>query len=440
MSPADAEKAEARRIALSAKEIRLELELILKSAQFIRAEKQSQLLTYLCQKCVEGKGGDLKESLIAVEVFHRDGGYTPTEDSTVRVQVYELRRRLREYYAGEGRERPVRVEIPRGSYSPRFVREAGTAPEALPAVPATRSQSTQSQSRTGWYILAVAAVASIILNFWLMLAPSTFRPEARTAPIPNKDYESYLELFVPENKPRGTLLCLSNPPILLIDGAHKPLAQSFVKHQTIPMSPNITQALRPQLPFVYLHPTADEYTGMGEAACAYQLGRLMQNLNLRTQLTQARFMNWDRAVEDNVVVLGMPFSNPWMDKNVSSRLFQNTDDGLRLLISPSAAEPAYNTSFDPQTGRVVSDYGVISRERTGSGASVLILAGRTSFGTFGVGDFFADPHRMNPVFEKLKSLNRSGTLPRNFVALLKIQINEDIPLSVTLVKFQASAN
>jgi hypothetical protein len=440
MSPADAEKGEASRIAVSAKEIRLELELILKSAQFIRAEKQGRLLTYLCQKCMEGNGGDLKESLIAVEVFHRDGGYSPTEDSTVRVQVYELRRRLREYYAGEGRERPVRIEIPRGGYSPRFIREAGPAVETLPGLPLHNSPATPRQSKLGRHLLVAAAMASLSINIWLALELSASRPGAPTATIQNKDYESYLELFVPENKPRGTLLCLSNPPILLIDGAHKPLAQSFVKHQTIPMSPSITQALRPQLPFVYLHPTADEYTGMGEAACAYQLGRLMQNLNLRTQLTQARFMNWDRAVEDNVVVLGMPFSNPWMDKNVSSRLFQNTDGGLRLLISPSPADPSYNTSFDPQTGRVVADYGVISRERTGSGASVLILAGRTSFGTFGVGDFFADPHSMNPVFEKLKSLNRSGTLPRNFVVLLKIQINEDIPVSVTLVKFQASAN
>jgi len=206
------------------------------------------------------------------------------------------------------------------------------------------------------------------------------------------------------------------------------------------MDPNIKPALKPQLPFVYLHPTSDEYTGMGEAATAYQLGRLMQNLNLRSQLTQARFMNWDRALDDNIVVLGMPFSNPWMDKNVSSRLFENTDDGLRLVLSSSRAEPAYGTTFDPATGRIVSDYGVISRERTESGASVLILAGRTSFGTYGVGDFFSDPHRMNAVFGKLKASTRSGGLPRKFVVLLKIQVDEDIPVSVTAVKVQADSN
>ena len=425
MSPAELEKAEASQAAVSAAEIRAELALILKSPQFARAEKQSQLLSYLCQKCIDGKAADIKESLIAVEVFHRDGGYSPTEDSTVRVQVYELRRRLREYYAGEGRERTVRIEIPRGSYSPRFAREEAAEGVAAPEVSRAPIPLTP-------YVLGALAVVSLGLNAWLLFAP---RPAA-----PNREYEAYSELFSADAKPRGTLLCLSNPPILLVDGAQKPLPSSYVKNQTIPMDPNIKPALKPQLPFVYLHPTSDEYTGMGEAATAYQLGRLMQNLNLRSQLTQARFMNWDRALDDNIVVLGMPFSNPWMDKNVSSRLFENTDDGLRLVLSSSRAEPAYGTTFDPATGRIVSDYGVISRERTESGASVLILAGRTSFGTYGVGDFFSDPHRMNAVFGKLKASTRSGGLPRKFVVLLKIQVDEDIPVSVTAVKVQADSN
>jgi hypothetical protein len=38
---------------------------------------------------------------------------------------------------------------------------------------------------------------------------------------------------------------------------------------------------------------------------------------------------------------------------------------------------------------------------------------------------------MNPVFEKLRSLN--GEIPRNFLVLLKIKVRENIPVDTSFV-------
>lgn len=420
--------------AVSPAEVRLELDLVLNSAQFAKAEKLTALLTYLCQKSIEGKASELKESVVAVEVFRRSSEYSPAADSIVRVQAHELRRRLREYYAAEGRDRPIRIEIPRGSYCPRFVRVPIEAPDALvPAAPPEPLPVRTTPRRLMVAILAALAL-SLACNLLFFVVPRVTSSPNRHADAAASDNRSYLEMFASGTKSRNVLLCLSNPEIFLVDGARTPPPASFLAHETIPMSGVIKPGLRPQLPYVWLHPTSDEYTGMGEAACAYHLGQLLQSLNLSTRLTQDRFLNWDRATQDGVIVLGLPYSNNWTRQNFSTRLFQNTDAGLKILSAPDAA---YGTAFHPTTGHVVSDHGIISRQQTASGAFVVTLAGRTSFGTYGVGDFFTDPQRMNPIFQKLRATTKTGSLPRNFVVLLKIDISEDIPVAVSFVTLHA---
>lgn len=71
---------------------------------------------------------------------------------------------------------------------------------------------------------------------------------------------------------------------------------------------------------------------------------------------------------------------------------------------------------------------------TASGGSVLILAGRTSFGTHGVGEFFSDPARMEPLFQKMRAAAGKRSLPGSFVILLRIEVSGNIPVGVSFVK------
>src|SRR5690348_6794510 len=67
-----------------------------------------------------GKGEELKEYLVGVEVFDRSTEYDPRVDPIVRVEARRLRSKLKAYYDGDGKADPVVIEFPRGGYAPQF--------------------------------------------------------------------------------------------------------------------------------------------------------------------------------------------------------------------------------------------------------------------------------------------------------------------------------
>lgn len=98
-----------------------EVEAILGSGIFSRAPNLALLLGYVCRKYFDGQAGDIKEYNIGVEALGRPEAFDQKRDSIVRVEAHRLRKRLREYYEGEGAEHEIHIEIPSGQYTPHFV-------------------------------------------------------------------------------------------------------------------------------------------------------------------------------------------------------------------------------------------------------------------------------------------------------------------------------
>jgi serine/threonine-protein kinase len=104
------------------------LQKILASRVFIKSERLSRFLRFAVEQVLAGREDQLKEYIIGVEVFDRSASYDPRIDPIVRVEARRLRSKLRQYYESEGREDPLWIEFPTGSYVPHF--RAGTAPQA----------------------------------------------------------------------------------------------------------------------------------------------------------------------------------------------------------------------------------------------------------------------------------------------------------------------
>jgi adenylate cyclase len=79
-----------------------------------------RFLRFLADWHLDGKDSQLKESVIAVEVFGRKPDHDPSQDSIVRTEAGRLRARLAEYYLGEGKDDPIVIELPKGGYTPAF--------------------------------------------------------------------------------------------------------------------------------------------------------------------------------------------------------------------------------------------------------------------------------------------------------------------------------
>src|SRR5262252_7595785 len=87
--------------------VRAEIERITASRYFAGAERLSRFLRYIVQEEMEGRGGQIKEYAVAVEVYGRKPDYDPKSDAIVRVEAGRLRIKLEQYYTHEGRDDAV---------------------------------------------------------------------------------------------------------------------------------------------------------------------------------------------------------------------------------------------------------------------------------------------------------------------------------------------
>jgi hypothetical protein len=108
-------------------EIRAALAGVLASSDFQASSQLSQFLTYIVEQTLKGETDTIKGYTIAVEALGRSANFDPQLDPIVRVEATRLRRALAAYYAGQGRDDPWVISIPKGSYIPQFSRAATAA-------------------------------------------------------------------------------------------------------------------------------------------------------------------------------------------------------------------------------------------------------------------------------------------------------------------------
>jgi len=97
-----------------------QLDRILASAAFADAGRASSFLRFVVERKLEGRDGEIKESVIAVEVLGRTPSFDSKSDPIVRVEAGRLRERLSSYYEAEGGADPVLISLPKGRYVPEF--------------------------------------------------------------------------------------------------------------------------------------------------------------------------------------------------------------------------------------------------------------------------------------------------------------------------------
>ncbi len=101
-----------------------ELERVLESPGFTRNERISGFLRFVVERHLAGRDHELKESVLGTEVFGRSPDYDPKRDPIVRTEAGRLRSRLIEYYAREGRDSALVIDLPKGGYVPVFHQRA----------------------------------------------------------------------------------------------------------------------------------------------------------------------------------------------------------------------------------------------------------------------------------------------------------------------------
>ncbi|MDR3702605.1 MAG: hypothetical protein P4L56_23365 [Candidatus Sulfopaludibacter sp.] len=121
--------------------------------------RSSALLTHVVEETLAGRGAQIKEATVGVEVFGCPLGYDCKADSVVRTQARSVRKKLARYYAGEGERDSVLIEIPKGAYVPEF---RSLQEKIAPAGPPSPNRRFSPRLVAGLLVLAVVAGAAAL--------------------------------------------------------------------------------------------------------------------------------------------------------------------------------------------------------------------------------------------------------------------------------------
>jgi hypothetical protein len=418
------------------------------ASNFRNCPKLRAFLLHICENALLGRLDNVREQPIGTRVFGRPADYNLNEDNIVRVEARELRKRLESYFSGEGRHEPLLIEVPKGGYVPVFkLREIASLEIAEPAIIAPRHPKPGAPVRRVTVLVAAFAVL-IAAVLWLGIENWQLHQRVEVQPSPRQsasdEYTFYAELLgkLGATPNRETLLVISNPKVVLYYGSTSNQPNPTLPGHTITapkeLKSNFDDALNNMdrnRPFHFLRSTREDYTGMGEAVTAYYVGRLMQSLQRPVRLTQGRFLSWDHVQKGDLILLGGPQINDWTYQNIVKSNFNFDNNGIENLKPLAGEQKNY---LPHMKAGAVTDYGVIRMAASNYGFNMLLMAGCSSTGTAGVGEFFSNPEKMRSVYNRMRAAAPGKPFPANWEILIQVNVRDALPVETSALAIRPS--
>ncbi len=451
------------------KEQKLEqLEKVLHSRTLQNSESLKAFLRFVVEKTVDDEDVLLKEYTIATEVFGRNSEYDPRIDSVVRVQAGRLRTKLHEYYTTEGKGDQIVIDLPKGHYHPVFnCPDTGSLHETSPGS-THKTEGTDSggqaptagadghspvesipRPRKGRAVLLLLCGLVVLLGaavLMLYFSNRELRRQATGSADPSLNTEEFKAVWSPFiNDPEAPLLVLSNPPLFRFLNEADP---GSLAQRAIPLTPEQTRSLVESPEFKgqwtggntpRLVPSLGMYTGMGEAIGVYRLTDLLRASNKTILLRQSRHVSAADLKYRNVILLGSIYVNEWSRRLPSVENFVYTFNATIENHDPLPGEAReYKPQFNEQTGQLAVDYALITVKPNVSGEhAVMTLAGIFSEGTEAAAEFITTRNHLAVLGQRLRQLGGQNAPPKYYQALLKVEVQNGTPTTITLLSLRA---
>jgi Tol biopolymer transport system component len=146
--------------------VRAQLTRILASEIFSRSDRLTAFLTFVVEQSLDGRGVELKEHVLAMEVYGKTADFDTGLDPIVRVDARRLRDKLREYYASAPHD-PIIISVPKGSYAPTFATNGHATPPAVDAFrPPPTFRSRVWSVRGAMVLVGVCASLALAIGWW----------------------------------------------------------------------------------------------------------------------------------------------------------------------------------------------------------------------------------------------------------------------------------
>ncbi len=364
-----------------------QIDRILQSRSFRTSEVHRNLFQYLASKSLAGDTDGLKEYNIGLDVFAKPESYDPRQESVVRMHVARLRNKLAEYYRLEGKEDPIFIDVPKGSFKVTF------EPRNIPFEPAVtviaenpagpRSARLEKVLKA---LLAAAVVSALSLGLilWRSRAASPSQVKV-TMPVGGLPAELQ-QLW-------GPILDTNRPLMVCLTSSEGP-GQS------------------------------------GTETASFLLGQFLSNRKDNVLLTRSDWLSMPELLMDNVVVLGSGFDNKAIQALSSGGQFVWERDGIRIL-HPQVGEPQFIPNPSQVTGAETFQSQALISHLPGlhQKGDVLYLVGNDTSSMRAAVEVLTDPTLARQFVARLRTSD--GRIPRFYQAILQVRSMDSMPIDIS---------
>jgi hypothetical protein len=391
---------------------RIEKSRLFTSSQVLRA-----FLLYVGEHAIAGKFDAIKEQQIGNRVFGRKPDYDPAQDNIVRVRARELRQRLTEYFAGEGRDETLVVSIPKGHYIPVFQpRNSGECSESitpavngiLPARPLEQEEpsrrSAESSRIPRLRVLGSLAVLTVVVVLGTMLWSKQRPTSVSDQPPSDMTRCLWAQLFPPGGQ---------ELTVVFADAGFA-LWQD-VTNRNLDLGDYLSRRW-------YSEGAADDlkmreiairrFTSPADLDLAVRIAGIAHSYNSGVKVRFARNVDIHEVRSGNLVLLGSRRSNPWVglfeprlnfilefDRSGHGPAFRNR--------APKPGEPKIvaldsRLSVQGPESRLIKSYAVAAMlPGPTDHSNVLIIEGLSMEGTEAAGEFITNPRRFGTLLRRI---------------------------------------
>jgi hypothetical protein len=390
------------------------------SQQFQKSKRLRELLLYLGARALRDPDYTLREQEIGIDVLGRPSDYDTSHDTLVRVLVSQLRKKLQEHFAGEGRDEALIIEIPKGNYLPVFrPREEPHQTDIVDPIPHP-PPALRPKLLTARGVSAAAAIVVLIAG-----CAAVFSAGIGTSRAARPNVEAFWnQLF---GNGQSTYLVLSDVTLIdfeMLMGGPVSLSE-YEAHEFERLSEqNIKDPVQRAFARQFVGRVT---TAMSDVQVARDFGVLASDRHLALTIINARDVSSSLVSSMNTILLGSRRANPWVglfEDQMNFRTdYQESPPSVQFVNeSPQPGEEKNYRAEWRKTGYCRIAF-LPNPRHTGN---VLLISGSDVISTEAGGRFIAAEASMLQLRQKLGL--KAGRPMTHFELLLRTQIvNSTVP-------------
>jgi hypothetical protein len=346
-----------------------------------RSKHYSALLEYLIQCSLSGKYP--KEIELAVEVLGRGEDFDVSADSTVRVYVHQLRKKLNSYYESYELDAAYRIVIPKGQYT-------------IAAQVKGHLESINSGSKATKYFFNVNTGLLALAIFLLMANLIYLLPSNHSNPLPRLDAAS--------SHPVWQSVLNDEEPILLVMGDYYIFGELNANGNIARMVREFNVNSRGDLEDLQFtdFKRAENYLDLdlsympeGSAFALAKIVPILQESGKTVNMTMMSDLTTADIRENHIVYIGY--------LSALEKLTDLTFAGSGLSIGRSYDELLNNSTEEyytsdaglPEEGDPFKDYGMFSTFPASTNTQVVLISGMRDAGLMHTAQALSDSQALN---------------------------------------------